>query len=348
VPRLKPKRVVSYLPQGLSTYGFAWGASQPTLAQSQAMYAAGARLVRFEVEWTNIEPNTKGTFSGWANYDSAIINAESAGLTVVPILSTTPTWARVATAPTYAAGAWWKPPALDSNYADFCVAAANRYKPGGTAGTNVKYFEIWNESNYTQFWGGIPADAAKYAGMLSAAYTAMKSAYPGCFIITGGLAPFGEYGGSGGGNQNPLSYLEGMMAAGAATKFDAIGWHPYGRAGFSDGQPWSAWYQMHGTTPSVRSILTTNSRSEAPIWITEYGDSTLAGWGGNPVALTEAEAAARVTEAYSRWDAFTWPTGPLLYFCFRNSIGDAADFSVVDPSTGTPRLRYNAYLDVAT
>jgi hypothetical protein len=326
-------------------FAFAWGAGRPTAQRDQEMYAVGARWVRFEVEWTNVEPTTKGTLSGWANYDSAIQAAEAAGLKVLPIISTTPTWARVATAPTYAGDAYWKPPALNSNYADFCAAVVNRYKPGGTLGTNVTSYELWNEPNLARFWGGLPSDPAKYAGMISAAYTAMKAAYSSCFVVTGGLSPAGSYGYNAGGNRNPLNYLEGIIAGGAGQKFDAVGWHPYGAAGFADGEPWSAWWQMYGTTPSVRSILTANQRPTVPIWATEYGDSTDAGWGGLPGAITETTAAARLTEAYSRWGAFTFPKGPLFYFTFRSNVGDATGFSIVDPNTGAQRQRYVSYRD---
>jgi hypothetical protein len=309
------------------------------------MVTAGARWVRFEVEWTNIEPTTKGSLTGWSAYDQAVRDAETAGLKVLPIISTTPTWARVATAPTYTGAAYWKPPAVDQNYADFCAAVANRYKPGGVAGTNVTSYELWNEPNLSRFWGGLPVSPSKYAAMISAAYQAMKVAQPACTVVTGGLSPAGSYGYSASGNLNPLNYLEGIFAAGAGQKFDAVGWHPYGATGFQDNQTWSAWWQMYGSSPSARSILTANGRASVPIWATEYGDSTDAGWGGQPTPLSEATAASRVTEAYSRWGAFTFPKGPLFYFTFRSSIGDAFGFSIVDPTTGVNRTRYTAYHD---
>jgi hypothetical protein len=330
-----------------SRFGIAWGAGRPTLQRCQEMAAVGDDWIRFEVEWTNIEP-TKGAWN-WAAYDQAIRDAEAAGLKVLPILSTTPGWARVTTAPTFAGDAHWKPPAVDADYGTFCVNAVNRYKPGGVAGTNVTHYELGNEYNLARFCGGLPANPEKYAAMLKAAVPRMRLADPDCLIVTAGMSPAGYgYGFSGSGNINGLNYIERVFAAGALD-FDAIGWHPYGAAGFADGQAWSPWFQMYGTTPSVRSILTRIGRPDVPIWLTEYGDSTVPGWGGQPVTnpISETTAANRLTDAYRRHAAFTFPVGPLFYFTFRSGIGDAAGFSMVDPVSGAQRPRYAAFKTAA-
>ncbi len=312
-------------------FAFAWGAGQPSLARSQEMFAVGAKWVRFELEWTNIEPTTKGTFSGWANYDTAIQAAESAGLKVLAILSTTPSWAR-----TLPGNPYWSPPAVPQNYADFATAAVNRYKPGGTLGTNVRHWELWNEPNLSAFWGSQP-DPVKLAAMMIAAYPAIKAADPLATVVSAGMAPAGPYGESTTAQMNGLTYLERLFTNGAGQKFDAVGWHPYDSGGFAY-HPSSAWSQMVETPVSVRTILTANNRSSVPIWATEHGVKA-------PTWTTEATAAARLTEAYLRWGNFAFPKGPLFWFTYRNNLTDANEFSIVDPVSGTPRTRYTAYRD---
>jgi hypothetical protein len=74
-------------------------------------------------------------------------------------------------------------------WARFVENAVQRYKPGGTAGRNVRYWEIWNEPDLCHFWGGSPQD---YARMLKVGYLVIKNRDPQATVLWGGLAIHGE------------------------------------------------------------------------------------------------------------------------------------------------------------
>lgn len=303
-------------------FAIANGAGFPPVTAFQEMYAMGARWVRLDVPWVDIE-RTAGVFS-WTATDTAVNAAKAAGLKLILILWDTPAFYRVGGS----TASYHSPPVDVSKFRAFCQLAAGRYKADA--------YEIWNEGNLSAFWGSAP-NPEKYATVLAAGYDGVKAAQPGAIVITGGMAPAGPLGESTASQMNGLTFLQRVFAAGGGAKCDAIGWHPYDRGGFGY-HPSSAWSQMVETPTSVRTILEQTGQGQKPIWATEYGNSR--DWG-----LTDAVIASRVTDAYSRWGGFPWPKGPLCYFTYRSTVTDGNGFSLVDPVTNVPRPAYSAYRD---
>lgn len=302
----------------------------------------GSTWIRLNLWWSVAEATAKGTFT-WTVFDEMVQDAGARGLKVLFTFAQTPGWARVG-----GSGAnSWTHPVNNADAAAFLTAAVNRYKPGGTLGltstTGVSHWEIWNEPNLIGFWPTGP-NAAEYAAMLIACYNAIKGADSGATVVSAGLAPYGYptgYGQEDASGINPLTYLERMYAAGAGTKIDAVGWHPYCSDGFGF-LVWSAWSQLAETSPSARSIMVANGDNNKPIWITEYGNDV-------PTWCDEPTGAARVTEVYQRAAAFAFPHGPVFYYAHRalDTNGGQGDFSLVDNVTLAPRQRYTAYANSA-
>jgi len=137
-------------------------------------------------------------------------------------------------------------------------AAARRYGPGGDfwrehpglPARPIRTWEIWNEENSTQFWGGQP-DAAVYARMYAGARAAIHAADPGATVLVGGLTNAYE------------SYVADMVGAVPALRgeIDGVAIHPYAST-------------VPGTANEVRkrrAALRAAGLGEVPLYVTEYG-----------------------------------------------------------------------------
>src|SRR5205807_7558207 len=184
-------------------------------------------------------------------------------------------------------------------YATFAATAVRHYPALG-----VHSYEVWNEPNTTAFWTSKP-DPAAYTRLLKAAYPAIKGADTTATVLTGGTAPAP----SDGTQISPVDFLRGIYANGGAGSFDAVAHHPYcWPANPGDAQAWSAWYQMYGTSPSLRSTMIANGDGAKKIWPTEFGAPT-----EGPGAVSEATQAAMLSRAYALYRSYAWG-GPLFFY----------------------------------
>jgi polysaccharide biosynthesis protein PslG len=267
--------------------------------------ALRARWMRFDLNWHVIQLQGRTSYQ-WEAFDRVVRAARERGLKVLAVLRDTPPWAR---------GQAGEPATAPSNPADYAVFAAEavrRYAPMG-----VHHFELWNEPNLVRFWKPRP-DAARYAELIKVAYPAMKAVDPSITVLAGSTAPVGGYNDprcDGGSNPderedvNAVTFLERMYANGAAGSFDALSHHPYENAGPSNTHRCSAWNQMQGTSPSLRSLMSANGDADKQIWATEYGNDTR--------VVGEEVAAERVPQAFRLWRSYQW-AGALLYHTYRD------------------------------
>ena len=141
----------------------------------------------------------------------------------------------------------------NNRWARFVDQAVQRYRPGGTRGLHVRYWEIWNEPDLCQFWSGT---AAQYAQLLKVAYLAIKNRDPLATVVWGGIAHYEQ--------PNFLYDLvstlrSDAMAAEFGGFFDAAGTHHY--AIEENGYGWTA----------VSGLLNVAGWGAKPIWVTESG-----------------------------------------------------------------------------
>ena len=303
--RPTPIRVRARGPATLpGTAGFAGGGAMHRLGRKtlrrelDAMTKAGGRWLRFDINWNVVQCGGPRSWN-WAPFDRVVAGARARGIEVLALITYTPPWAR----PPGTTGRYAPDPAL---YAAFARAVARRYAPRG-----VHAYEIWNEPNVPSFWQPAP-DPAAYARLLQAAYPAIKAADPRATVVTGGTAPAATDGRS----YAPIDFVRAMYAAGAHGSFDALGHHPYTFPAFPRVErPWSAWYQMFGSTPSLRSTMIDNGDGDKKIWATEYGAPTDGPAGSH--AVSEGTQATMVTDAYARFRTYDW-AGPLMWYSQRD------------------------------
>jgi len=261
-----------------------------------AMKAIGISSIRLDADWGGVQYAGPKTFS-WAPLDQVVRSARAKGMSIDLIIDGCPAWA--AKAGTSEGGS--PTPASPAQFATWAAEVAARYAPRG-----VRMFEIWNEPNRVGFWSPQP-DPAAYTADLKAAYASIKHADPSAFVISGGLAPEANDGT----NINAVDFLQAMYADGAQGSFDAVGYHSYSYPALPDSyQSWSGWSQMNQTSPSIRSVMTSNGDAAKQIWITEVGAPSSGpqgvGQAAQAAALSEAIAAARTTSWIGGLYVYTW------------------------------------------
>lgn len=192
--------------------------------------------------WRLIEP-TKGNFN-WTQFDNFVSLAESYGAQILYTMGQPPVWATggVAGGPHAGGGTYNNlPPDNDQDWIDYCSAVATRY------GSRIHAYEIWNEINFTQFYGGTIARAAQ---LTSLAASAIRAINPNAIIVSAscstkaGIAPLEQY----------LSLLDPKWV-------DAIGYHFY----LSPNAP----EQVTTYCDQARSIMDRLGFGDKPLYNTE-------------------------------------------------------------------------------
>ena len=253
-----------------------WGAAA---ADQEREYAAlddlGARWIRVEVNWAEVEPSP-GAYHAWSleQIDAAVRRNRAAGRQVVVMIGKAPQWAS-------GAADHGTPPRDPADFARFAAFMARRYAADGVAG-----YEIWNEPNIGRFWGGRP-DAAAYVALLRAAGAAIRATDPGARIVFGGLST------------NDLAYVRAAYAAGAKGLFDVMALHPYSCEAF----PGS--FLGYRT---VREFMVAQGDAR-PMWFTELGWSTTS----EPCGVSEAAQAERLEASIGLMDRDPYVEAVMFY-----------------------------------
>jgi polysaccharide biosynthesis protein PslG len=323
-------------------FGIAAGAQLPWMsAKDRGRYLTlvqqlGAGMLRFDIDWSHIQRGGPSRYD-WAPQDAVVRGARARGIAILGAIAYTPAWAR-------AAGTTDKyPPTSIADYGRFCGATAGHFVPMG-----VHAFEVWNEPNTASFFMPVP-NVSKYTAMLKACYTAIKAVDRSATVVTGGTAPAGAYDNSGSSSTvNPINWLQGIYANGGGGYFDAVGHHPYS---FpyppSVDAVWSAWRQMAGTVPSLRSVMVAHGDAGKKIWATEWGLPTDGPAGSGFVS--ESSQASQVLQAYSLWRSYPW-AGPLFLYQLRD-VGTRTDsienFFGLTNFNFTSKPAFYAYQEIA-
>ena len=277
-----------------------WGAAP---ADQEREYAAladlGARWVRVEVNWAEVEPE-RGAYHAWSlqQIDSAIRRNRAAGRQVVVMIGKAPQWAS-------GSADHGTPPRDVADYARFAAFLARRYAGQGVAG-----YEIWNEQNIGRFWGGRP-DAAAYVRLLRAARAAIRGADRRAKIVFGGLST------------NDLDYVRAAYAAGAKRQFDVMALHPYSCEARIDDPKRDASGALRSSSflgyRAVRDFMVARGDAK-PMWFTELGWSTT----GEACGVSEAEQAERLEASVALMARDPYVRAAMFYNLRNNYwLGDA-------------------------
>lgn len=108
----------------------------------------------------------------------------------------------------------------------------------------IKYWELWNEPAYTQYWDGTPEELAEQSRV---AYQIIKRLQPDAVVLSPSFTevelPRGR------------AFLERYCAAGGLTYCDGVAWHGYA----------GAVADLAGQVAALRVVV-----GDKPLWNTEY------------------------------------------------------------------------------
>ncbi len=296
-----------------STIGIAdpglYGQTQAQINQTlDTLQSIGVQDVRVFIPWIYVEP-AQGVYN-WSSIDMVIQAAQARNMGVMAEVASTPLWEGSSTA---ILGAGTPNP---TDYASFVTQVAKRY------GTAISAYDIWNQPNYVLF--ADPIDPVAYAALLKAAYPAIKAVNPSATVVAGALGSLITFGNI---TMDPTTFVQQMLAAGAANYFDALSFHPYHASlPFSQGLgvPYSPLTQLN----TIHDLMTQYGDGLKKIWITEFGAST------NDVSpQTQADLIKNLLDT---WQTIAY-AGPVFIYTAQDGVPGADGYGIWN-ADWTPKL----------
>jgi O-antigen ligase len=192
------------------------------------------------------------------------------------------------------------PPVDPDRFAAFAAAFAARY------GERVDYYQIWDEPNLADHWGGGPVNPPAYADLLIRAARAIRAADPDSRILLAGLAPTVEIGPR---NLSDVRYLDELYRARAAPYFDVVNGKPYGFDTGPDDRRADEAVLNFSRLILLREVMERHGEASKAIWASHWGWNALpldwAGapslWGQVDEATQAAHAVAALERARAEW-----------------------------------------------
>ena len=195
-----------------------FGIQAGTLEDSLVTRAAeiGVKWTRLGASWPSIEKG-KGVYS-WEETDKAFEVALKNGITpFITIGGGNELYSKMTTyddpklAEIY--GYRPEPPIKDTEameaFLNFTRATVERYKD------EIDYWEVWNEPNHRNYWGGEP-DGKEYGRLLVETAKLIKRVDPGCKVIGGSTAGIDP------------KFTDDFLSVGSDSLIDIISYHNYG------------------------------------------------------------------------------------------------------------------------
>ncbi len=331
--------------------GIAWGADLPRIPQAdvpplgvnlfldrepdeaairrtlEMAVQMGARWVKQQFPWDQIEPDAKGDFwderyarSTWEHYDRIVALVQEYGLELIVRLDRPPDWARPeALASERLRAALAEDPNRDitgppdrlEDYGDFVYAVVSRYRG------KVHYIQIWNEPNLANEWNWAPIDPQRFVELLCLGYRRAKEADPTVTVLFPSLAPND---GLDPRHMSDLAFLEAVYQAGGKGCFEVMSAQLYGLGqpptersplGFDRGK----WRPVTRTDVSrvvlLREVMERFGDEGKAVWVGELGwNATPPGWSGRPSpwgeSVSEEVKGRYIVEALER-SLSEWP-----------------------------------------
>jgi polysaccharide biosynthesis protein PslG len=269
------------------------------IAQAHALHA---KVIRTVVSWSALEPSEPEHIdaSTLAVADRLISDATAAGMRVILSVDSTPCWASSAPSSLLAsckpgtereANSW--PPKDPTVYGAFVAFLAKRY------GTQLAAIEVWNEPDQANeaYLAG-PNKPERYAGLLRAAYPAIKAVNPSIPVIAGSLV------GSNG------VFLRALYAAGIKGYYDGLAVHYYNLT--------------LGSLRSIHEIQLANGDT-TPLWLDEFGWSSC--WPAQSIqqeqaCVTAQTQASDLANTYRELVHTPWVAAAVVYKLQDSSLED--------------------------
>lgn len=274
-----------------------------------AQHTAGARTLRQWFNWAEIEPR-RGRYR-FSLYDEFMKDAANAQLRVVPILFGGPAFykskrkkgAKVTKVTVF-------PPKRNRYFERYVTAVVKRYGRDGSFWKRnpdlpqlpIESYQIWNEPNLPQYWGGKP-DAKAYVKLLKTGARAVRKADKEAEVLAGGL-PDSKQG------VPLLRYVRQMYKYGAKNSFDTLAVHPYAESvnGVLNG------------AKRARRVAVQAGDKDVNVWITEVGWAAGDKAPGSAFTVSEREQAKLVGDLYRRGaaQASSMRLRGIIYYAWRD------------------------------
>lgn len=306
-------------------------------SELRRMEAAGLTWVRQRISWSAIEVE-QGVYS-WDEWDRIIpLFEQFPSLQLVAVLFESPEWARLR-------GGTSAPPSDPAAFARFAAAFAERY------GEWIDHYQIWDEPNLTDAWGGLSPEPAAYLALLSASYRAIHAADADATVIMAALAPTTERSER---NISDLDFLMRLYALGVSAFMDAAAAKPYG----FDRSPLDRTVEQNflnfSRIVALREIMVAHGDGRKALWASEWGWNALpSDWSGAPSiwgSVTSEQQIAYTQQAIMRADReWAWLGGMILESWQPNAPPDDPrwGFALFDPS-GNPKPLLQTVAQVET
>jgi O-antigen ligase len=302
--------------------------------QLALMRDAQIHWVRQIVRWDQVEPQA-GAYQ-WEQWDRIADSfRQNDELELVVVLTGAPSWARDQQAVDHLTA----PPADPAQFAAFAGTFAQRY------GDVVDVYQIWDEPNLTDAWGGLEPRPVDYAALLREAYAAIHGADAGATVITAALAPTTETGPD---NLSDWLYLRDLYAIGLKDFSDAIAAKPFGFSDPADDRTVDAERLNFSRIVALREIMEQHDDGRTPLWASSWGWNTLpADWTGSPSiwgAVSGDQQVSFSLAAIERADReWPWLGGLILHHWQPDVPADDPQwgFALLD-AQGAPNTLYEA------
>ena len=223
-------------------------------------------------------------------------------LRVLPVLLSTPVWARMDSGSAAAPAVLSAPPQDPVEFADFAGAFAARY-----GGPDVAAYQIWDEPNLSSAWGNGLVNPTLYLQMLRAARAAIHASQPRAVIMLAALAPTVEISDV---NLAPQIFLLKLYQLGGHQAFDIAAAKPYGfDAPPSDRRVDPAVLNFSHVI-LMREVMLAHGEGYKSIWAAQFGWNALpAGWTGesSPWGSVSEQQQADYTRGAVQRVAREWP-----------------------------------------
>jgi hypothetical protein len=255
---------------------------------------SGAEIVREDLDWAAAE-RAPGRLD-WRRYDAIVAVAARRGLTVLPIVGGTPSWAGP------------RPNAVPSDprtYARFLARVAARYGPRGRfwranpelPARPASALELYNEPFLPAGDDPSPGPAA-YARLVRTAVPVARRANPRVrFLIAGETTWTNDF-------ETYRPWMEALYAAvpNLGRYFDALSVHPYSADSPTHYTPGPDARWQTPRIAEIRRTLTAHGDADKPVWVTEIGWTTCP---DHPDCISEARQGAYLRSFFSlargRW-----------------------------------------------
>ena len=247
---------------------FLWGQQEIADRDLRLMKEAGLRWVRQGFAWDDIEPEPGQYTINEADRVVAQVNAS--GLSLLAALELNPDSA------SFWAG---QPPDSNTKFVEFVGMLAHRYNCTQT-NRCVQAWQVGNEPNLAQGWGGNQPDPIQYAALLGQVYRTIKAANPNAIVISAGMAPTGTDNASAMPDTRFYTEMYAAMGGSSDSYFDLLGVNAPGFAAPPEtaadeaaavpafgGQRFFAFRHVE----DIRKIMEANGDSDKRIAILEFG-----------------------------------------------------------------------------